>query len=253
MGNILLDGQIVNYETLGRGRPVIFLHSWIGSWRYWFPAMQVISKSFRAYALDMWGFGGTASNPERYTIDQQANLLNHFLDDIGIGKVAIIGHGLGALVGFDFCVRWPQSVDRIMAVSCPSSYDAIHQRLRISSIPDLIDWLRSKTPEATTLLADASNADPRAVTESINSFQANDLFDKMQQTQISCLLLYGQNDLAISAPPADVSTNLPYTMQHVVLEKSGHFPMIDEASRFNRLLMDFLMLASGISPRELRL
>jgi pimeloyl-ACP methyl ester carboxylesterase len=42
-------------------------------------------------------------------------------------------------------------------------------------------------------------------------------------------------------------------MQHVILEKSGHFPMIDEEPRFNRLLMDFLLLDSGGSPRELRL
>ena len=253
MGNILLDGQIVNYETLGRGRPVIFLHSWVGSWRYWFPAMQVASKSFRAYALDMWGFGESAHDPMRYSIDQQADLLSRFLKEMSIGKVAIIGHGLGALVGFTFCGRWPQSVDRIMAISCPLYYDSIHQRLRDSSLPELINWLSSKTPEATTLLADASRADPMAVTMSISSFQSKGLFGKMCQTQIPCLLLYGQNDPAIPAPPADEPNTLPDMMCQVILEKLGHFPMIDEETRFNHLLMDFLLLDSGVSPRELRL
>jgi CheY-like chemotaxis protein len=32
--------EIVHYEVLGRGRPLIFLHGWIGSWRYWIPSMQ---------------------------------------------------------------------------------------------------------------------------------------------------------------------------------------------------------------------
>ena len=126
MSAILLDGQIVHYEVLGRGRPIIFLHGWVGSWRYWITSMQVASTSYRAYGLDMWGFGESARDPMLYTIDQQTDLLSSFLDDLGIGKVAIVGHGLGALVGFNFCARWPKSVDRMMAVNFPLFYDSIN-------------------------------------------------------------------------------------------------------------------------------
>ena len=50
MSAIILDGSMVHYEALGRGRPIVFLHDWVGSWRYWVNAMQVASTSFRAYA-----------------------------------------------------------------------------------------------------------------------------------------------------------------------------------------------------------
>jgi pimeloyl-ACP methyl ester carboxylesterase len=252
MSAILLEGQIVHYEVLGRGRPTIFLHGWVGSWRYWIASMQVASTSFRAYGLDLWGFGESAHDPMRYTIDQQTDLLSRFLDEMGIGKVALVGHGLGALVGFNFCSRWPQSVDRMMAVNCPLYYDSINARMRTSSLPELVSWLGSKAPEAVTALADASKADPQAITDSISSFQSNGLFDKMRDTQIPCLLVHGQNDPAISAPLADNSISLPHMMQHVMLDGSGHFPMIDETARFNRLLTDFLALDSGVSPRELQ-
>ena len=252
MSAIILDGQIVHYEVLGRGRPIIFLHGWVGSWRYWISSMQVASTSFRAYGLDFWGFGESARDQMRYTIDQQTDLLNRFLDEMGIGKVALVGHGLGALVGFNFCSRWTQSVDRMMAVSAPMYYDSINTRLRTSSLPDLISWLGSKTPEATAALADASKADPKAITESISSFKSNGLFSKMRETQIPCLLVHGQNDPAIPSPPADNTMNLPHMMHHVVLDGSAHFPMIDETARFNRLMTDFLALASGVSPRELQ-
>jgi pimeloyl-ACP methyl ester carboxylesterase len=253
MSAILLDGQIVHYEVLGRGRPIIFLHGWIGSWRYWIASMQVASTSFRAYGIDLWGFGESARDPMRYTIDQQTDLLSNFMDEMGIGKVALVGHGLGALVGFNFCVRWPKSVDRMMAVNCPMFYDSINTRFRTSPLPDLINWLGSKSPEATTALADASKADPQAITVSISSFQSNGLFGQMRQTQIPCLLVHGQDDPAIPAPPADNSVNLPHMMHHIVLDGSGHFPMIDETTRFNRLLTDFLALDSGVSPRELQM
>jgi pimeloyl-ACP methyl ester carboxylesterase len=75
----------------------------------------------------------------------------------------------------------------------------------------------------------------------------------MRQTQIPCLFVHGKNDPAIPAPPVDNSINLPHMMHHMVLDGSGHFPMIDETARFNRLLTDFLALDSGVSPRELQL
>ena len=46
---------------------------------------------------------------------------------------------------------------------------------------------------------------------------------------------------------------LPELMHAVIFEQSGHFPMLDETKKFNRLLVDFLSLASGDSPRELQL
>ena len=60
MSAIILRDEIVHYDVLGRGRPLLFLHDWVGSWRYWIPTMQAASTSFRAYALDLWGFGDTA-------------------------------------------------------------------------------------------------------------------------------------------------------------------------------------------------
>lgn len=35
--------------------------------------------------------------------------------------------------------------------------------------------------------------------------------------------------------------------------ESGHFPMIDEPSKFNRLLSDFLNLEAGESPHHLQI
>ena len=79
MSILLLDRSMVHYEVLGRGRPVLFLHTWVGSWRYWIPAMQAASISFRTYAVDLWGFGDSAKTPENYTLERQINLLNLFM------------------------------------------------------------------------------------------------------------------------------------------------------------------------------
>jgi len=248
---ILLDSSIVHYEVLGRGRPVIFLHGWVGSWRYWIASMQVASTSYRAYALDLWGFGETARNALNYSLEQQSSLLDRFLMEMGIGKIALVGHGLGALVGMTFATRFPKSVDRVMAVSCPLTYEAVHSRLRTAPPLELSDWLSSRTPEAVTALSDASKTDPQAVTASMVGLQANSLFGGFRSLNIPCLLVYGEKDQAITIPSEDFSLS---TMTHqIVLDGSGHFPMIDETVKFNRLLTDFLALDQGLSPRELQM
>ncbi len=251
MSAILLNQAIVHYEALGRGRPIVFLHGWVGSWRYWISSMQVASTSYRAYALDLFGYGDTTHDPLSYSLEKQAALLTGFLDAMGIGKIAIVGHGLGALVGFYFAAQQPWSVDRIMAVSSPLEASAINARLRTASPTELVDWLSGHTAEAAAALSDAAKCDPRAVNGSIGSFAVNGLFKEFRTVNVPCLLVYGQDDPSIRVPSIDSTLGLH--VHQIVLEDCGHFPMLDASAQFNRLLTDFLALESGMSPRELQL
>jgi pimeloyl-ACP methyl ester carboxylesterase len=251
MSAILLDGGIVHYEVLGRGRPIIFLHGWLGSWRYWIPALQTASTNFRAYALDFWGFGDTVREPERYSLDKQNALLDQFLQELGMGKVALVGHGLGALVGLHFTIKYPNMVDRIMAINAPMNLDSVNPRLRTDSLANLAEWLLEKTPEADPARADGVRADPLAISESFKNPEHFSLSGKLISMNNACLMVYGQNDPAITLPPLDPSLT-PLMIHTLALEQTGHFPMLEDAARFNRLLTDFLALESGDTPRNLQ-
>jgi len=209
--------------------------------------MQVTSTSFRAYALDLWG----AHNTLKYSLDDQVKLLDAFLNEMGIGKVALVGHGLGALVAMKFAIRYRQSVDRVMAVNCPLNYGAVNSRLRTGSPQELSDWLSNRTPEANTALSDAPKADIKAISESMVGLQADNLFGNFRNLDVPCLLVHGEKDPVITTPSYEEATS---TYTHpIVLEGSGHFPMIEETIKFNRLLTDFLALDSGASPSELQM
>jgi len=254
MSAIILDGAMVHYEALGRGRPIIFLHGWVGSWRYWINAMQIASTSFRAYALDLFGFGDSTHDSLRYSLDRQAGLLNRFLEEMGIGKVALVGHNLGALVGFSYLKQWPQSVDRMMAINCPIDYSSINARMRTANIPELVDWLAARTPEATSALSDASKVDLQAVSASMAGLPSNsNIFADIRDRGVPSLFVYGSNDPAVTMPSQDKIDSLPNHIHQITLEGTGHFPMIDNPTQFNRLMTDFLALDSGASPRELQL
>jgi pimeloyl-ACP methyl ester carboxylesterase len=119
MSAITVDNDLVHYEVLGRGRPVILLHDWLGSWRYWVPAMQQLSMKYRAYALDLWGFGDSGRDASHYHFDAQVTLLGQFMEKLGINKAALVGHGLGAAVVVRYATQNPDRVPRLMAISPP--------------------------------------------------------------------------------------------------------------------------------------
>ncbi len=121
MSAIQIGDDLVHYEVLGRGRPVILLHSWIGSWRYWVPTMQHLQLKYRVYALDLYGFGDSGKNPRKYTLEHQVQLLADFTNHLGIEKTALVGHGLGAMVALEYANQHKARgrVPRMLLVSAP--------------------------------------------------------------------------------------------------------------------------------------
>lgn len=253
MSAVILQDELVHYEVLGRGRPVIFLHGWVGSWRYWIPTMQAASIHFRTYALDLWGFGDTAKNPSRYSLDNQVNLLDSFIHELGIGKIALVGHGLGAVAGMLFTMRRSATVDRMMAVALPNGAHALNPRLYSAEITELVEWLLSRAPVSNAAREDAPKADERAIRASLAGMERIPLDRLQQQINIPCLVVYGKNDPSVAGPSVLDRDTLPENIHQVIFEDSGHFPMLDEATKFNRLLADFLALPSGLSPQQLQI
>lgn len=254
MSAVILHNEIVHYEVLGRGRPVLLLHGWVGSWRYWIPTMQAASTEFRAYALDFWGFGDTAKDVNRYLPMDQVSLLEAFLEHLGINKVAIIGHGLGGIVGMLFAARFPNLVDRMMAVSQPLGNVTINPRLVNDSPQELSDWLLGRTPNTEAVRGEVPKTDPEAIRKSIHILNPQELTTALENSQTPTVIVHGSNDLAFPLLNDDQHlSSTPANTHFILFEQSGHFPMLDEPSKFNRLMHDFLALKSGESPAELQL
>ncbi len=252
MSVVMIDGEVVHYEVLGRGRPLILLHGWVGSWRYWIPTMQAISTSFRTYALDLWGFGDSAKAPENYTLEKQLTLIDQFLQEMGIGKAAFMGHGLGAILAVIFAHRFPTLVDRLMVTSLPLGSSAINPRLAKESPAALAVWLHPTAMDRTAL-SESEKIDVLAIRRSLAEFEFLNLVDMMRALGTPCLYVYGLND-ALIQPPSDAQDEVQANpLTHTIFfDASGHFPMLEEASKFNRLAFDFLSLPSGVSPRQLQ-
>lgn len=215
--------------------------------------MQAASVSYRAYAIDMWGFGDSAKNPVKYTIQNQVDLVNSFMEKLGISRVALIGHSLGAVVALEFAAKFQANVDRVMAVSFPLNGTALNPRLRSSTPDELAEWLLSRTPANEAVRIEAPKADYQALATSLEDLDKLSLGEMPFRTHTPCLFVHGQNDPMLIPPNYEDYSHLPDYTHQILLEQSGHFPMLEEVSKFNRLMADFLALSSGVSPRQLQL
>jgi pimeloyl-ACP methyl ester carboxylesterase len=119
MSAITVGEDLVHYEVLGRGRPVILVHGWLGSWRYWIPIMRQLQLRYRVYAVDLFGFGDSSKNPGKYPVRQQVVLLDEFMSQLGVPKAAVLAHGFGAQVVAEFARQYPERVARVLMAGVP--------------------------------------------------------------------------------------------------------------------------------------
>lgn len=252
MSAILIHGSLIHYESFGRGRPIVFVHGWLGSWRYWVPTMDAFSTDYRTYALDLWGFGDSDKGRESYDIDSYVELLTAFLDEMGIQRAPLVGHTLGAAISARLAVQQPERVARVLAVCLPLSEESINRRLLAAGPNDALArlfWHRQRP--YTEVEMGAVKAAKNAVALTIQSVARLDLRHALEDIDVPLLTVYGGKDTVIDPAQADMMDQDNYAARAIVLKKSQHFPMLDESAKFTRLLRDFMDVETPAQLQEL--
>ena len=119
MSSITTDQGIVHYEVYGRGRPVILLHGWLGSWGLWQETMAYLGQYFRTYALDFWGFGESGKKIENYSIPVYVSMVNQFMEQLGIVQAPLVGHSMGGTVSLAVAIDHPDRVQKVAVIGSP--------------------------------------------------------------------------------------------------------------------------------------
>ncbi len=251
MSAVIIDRELVHYEAVGRGKPIIFLHGWLGSWRYWWPTMQDMSQRYRTYAFDLWGFGDTSKLPALYQFDAYVNLLQAFMDEMGIWQVSLVGHSLGAILALRFANMESERVDRVMAVALPTDVQGTLTRLGGTARGAIDRVLNRSQLDYQELVTEAGKTDNNALINSARSIIGYDLRNELRPCKSPVVLAYGERDPIVPPPENGWMAAWPPHMRQVLLSESRHFPMLEETPKFTRLLLDFM--ESGIDLTQLEL
>jgi len=79
-----------------------------------------------------------------------------------------------------------------------------------------------------------------------------DLHGRLRDVRVPTLIVYGSDEPGLAFGGSALREALPDS-RLVTIDDSGHFPMLEEPSKFHRLMNDFLDLESGQSPQQLQL
>lgn len=255
MSAIVVREGLVHYEVLGRGEPVIFIHGWLGSWRYWIPTMEELSARYRAYALDLWGFGDSDRLSGRYSIGAYVQLLGEFLDNLGVGvrRPVLVGHALGGIVALQFAAQAPEMVERVVGVSVPLAGAAIHRPLAsFSGNGDALVRLVARRAKFPEVELEVRKTDVSAITGTMHSAMVSDLRRLLLALDIPVLLVHGRADPLVGPPQREWLQDCDSNVRAMFLDSAQHFPMLQERSKFNRLVMDFLEAGDDLTSLEFK-
>ena len=109
------NGRIIEYETEGKGWPVVFLHGLGGSIGQMKSAFD-LPEGIMRIALNQQGHGGSAFDPEVFSFDSMADDVAALLAYLGIEKAGFAGISMGAAVALNVAVRYPQLAEKLMLV-----------------------------------------------------------------------------------------------------------------------------------------
>uniref|UniRef100_A0A2S2QFP3 Epoxide hydrolase 4 n=1 Tax=Sipha flava TaxID=143950 RepID=A0A2S2QFP3_9HEMI len=103
---------------------VLLLHGFPSCWINWHHQIPTLSKHFRVIAVDLKGFGDSdkPSARKNYRVENLVDELATFMSMLGVNglqKCHVIGHDLGALLGWYLVHLWPNCVSKFVAISCP--------------------------------------------------------------------------------------------------------------------------------------
>jgi len=270
MSAILLDDGLIHYEVFGRGKPVVLIHGWLGSWRYWMPTMEALAEKYRAYALDLWGFGDSDKPGTGYSVGDYARLMGDFLDGLGIAQASLVGHALGGVVALKFALSQSQRVDKLALIDVPVQGSGLSASMRLLRGPlsrflarphTLIElWMRALKRVSAPwvemyeeIVEDTAKLDQVAVQSSLADVLDLDLSSKLGQLYNHTLVVFGEKDEFVDPGQARFfADGAVATAQVVVLHDCRHFPFLDEPSKFNRLLREFMdsQLGQVIAVKE---
>ncbi len=248
-----VGSNLIHYEVLGRGQPLVFIHGWLGSWRYWWPTMQGLSARHRVFAFDLWGFGDSSKAKNMYTLQAYVEMLDQFVDKLGIATpVTLVGHGLGAAVALRFTKQNAELVDKIVTVSLPLNGGYINARLTNSQPESFIAKVLGKSNSFSEVDSELRKTDQEAMNNLASELASYNFTEDLQNFPCPILLVFGEEDTVVKAPANNGDLRAASNQYFVGIDNCNHFPMLQETAKFNRLLLDFLSSDEGMTELTLK-
>jgi pimeloyl-ACP methyl ester carboxylesterase len=270
---LALHGNCIAYRTAGKGPALLLVHGITSDSSVWERVMPGLARRCTVIAPDLAGHGESDKPRGDYSLGAHASTLRDLLLALGHDRATVVGHSLGGGIAMQFSYQVPEMCERLVLVDSGGLGREVSLLLRAATLPgsDLVLPLL-----AATRLLDAgarvgglldrlglrfgtdieqmahghstlSDADSRAAfLHTLRSVvdaggQRVNATNRLYLAQhVPFQLIWGERDSIIPVEHGiDAHEALPGSRLEV-LERSGHFPQLDEPERFLETVLDFI-------------
>jgi proline iminopeptidase len=267
---VSVEGAELFYTKRGRGPTCLVLSS-IGTRPYERQMPAQIDDHLQLVFVDLRGSGRSTGEPGQLTFDVLAADLEAVRMDLGLERIAVLGHSILGILAIEYSRRCPASVSHVIAVGTPPFGDMARLSARATSFFEqdasderkqlLRDNLAALPPglprtqavfaytpmrffdprfDAPPLFADAE-VNPQFLVHAMGTLApAWDITVGSSALAVPLLVALGRHDYVV--PHVlwhDVIPTLPRATVHL-FEQSGHQPFVEEPDRFTAVLTDWM-------------
>lgn len=105
----------IAYRRFGSGLPILLVHGLPGSAASWSGVAEWLSDRHELILPDLLGFGASDKPTSLASLHAagQAEALGHLLDELGLERIAVVGHDFGGPVAVYLAGRYPERVTQL--------------------------------------------------------------------------------------------------------------------------------------------
>ena len=120
----LNDGTYFRYKKIGRGKPILLLHTFRNRLEYSDKLGDLLKKKYTVYSIDLPGFGSSPINPKTvYDLNFFTVSITNFIQALKINNLTIAGESIGAVLSASISSKIPKQIKKIFMFN-PYDYDS---------------------------------------------------------------------------------------------------------------------------------
>jgi pimeloyl-ACP methyl ester carboxylesterase len=261
----LPTGETLWFKKTGTGTPVLQIHGSAFGHRNFEKMTPLMAEHFEVIDFDLPGYG-ESKGPPQSTMEGLSDVVFHFIQAAGLGKVTLHGTSFGAMIGLTLAARHPEVIDRLIFSCFIARYDQAAREMRatwkraardsgmeaVADLTSVAGFARGfyDRPEAQTQLAAMriafSKNTPQAFIAGTETIERTDLSAYAPQITAPTLLLAGAEDNMTPFKPApsgvgfsQIEKMMP-TAKLIVLPECGHYLVIEQPERATQEIVQFM-------------
>lgn len=113
-----VNGLKLYYEVYGEGKPIVLIHgSYMNIPLNWLHIIPLLAKDRKVIVAEMQGHGRTRDTDRELSYEGMADDISGLLQHLKIDSADVLGYSMGGGVAYQFAVRHPQQLRRLVILS----------------------------------------------------------------------------------------------------------------------------------------